>query len=539
MFSKRTITLAILMVLPLFVYLVLGGWALWQTGLFLETFWILPVFWIVTWIVATVWKPERPEVRLDTPLPGHFTPRDEQAMQIVRQRQERVNEYSPAQLTSLEFYLTEAQDLAKELAYHYHPDARDPVSSLTVPEVLAAARLALDDVERWVLESVPGSRMVTIRQWRWLEHAPKWTRRAQNAMWTASVLLNPANILKYATAQATVGPITEELQTELLAVVYLKFIRQLGFYLVEMNSGRLRGGADEYRRTFGAAPKVSAEMAQKSGQGMDGLRPEALTIALVGQVKAGKSSLVNALIGERVARTDVLPETAEVSRFRLPIPDSDVQLTLLDTPGYADAGATKQQKKEVKQALQESDVVLWVLDAHSPARSADRELMDELRKWYDAHPNLRPAPMLAALTHIDLLSPVMEWDPPYDWRNPHTRKEQSIHDAAEHVRELFSDSVQTVIPVCTDVERGSENSMVDELLPELMKVLKEGQTAALLRTFHQRLDQQRWNLLVKQLRSSGKQLLRAWVEERFLSGVRDEPERSTHHRDSEQSVKGS
>lgn len=467
------------------------------------------MFWLLTWLLAQAWQPPAPARQADLPEPAHWTPRDQAALQIVRRYQDQVDELTPAQLTDPQFYLQQSRRLALDLASHYHPHAKDPISSLTVPEVLAAARLAIDDMEAWMLESVPGSQLLTIGQWKWLQHAPKWVRRAQNAAWAAGILLNPANVLKYVASQATVGPVTEQLQAEFLATLYLRFIRQLGFYLVEMNSGRLRGGADHYRQVFAALPRDMESIAGAR------LAPESLVVALIGQVKAGKSSVVNALIGKRVARTDVLPETKRVSRFRLDVPDSALRLTLLDTPGYADSGATKREIEETRQALREADVVLLVLDAHAPARSADRVLIDELRKWYAAHPELKPAPILICLTHIDLLSPVMEWDPPYDWRNPRGHKEQSIHEAVEHVRGLFADVARDVVAICTEPSRGAAVSVLDELLPSLLPLLSDGQMAALLRTYHEELRRGQLQSLIRQIQSSGKQLLKMWLDERL------------------------
>jgi len=516
MLSRRTLTLAVLIVLPLLAYLALGAYALWKTGLFGETFWILPGFWIVTWIVAVLWKPAQP-LRENIPVrPRHFTPRDDAATDIVRKYQEQIDQLTPEQLIDPRFYLQQSQLLAKELSVHYHPHASDPISSLTVPEVLAAVRLVMEDMERWMLDSVPGSQLITIRQWKWLQHAPKWMKRAQNAAWAIGVLINPANVLKYMTSEVTVGPISQELQAELLAAVYLRFMRQLGFYLIEMNSGRLRGGADRYRDAFQQADFAPPTLSPQAHSHSD-LVPESLTVALVGQVKAGKSSLVNALIGSRMARPDVLPATAHVERFQFKIPETDVQLTFLDTPGYADAGVTRLQLAEIQQALRAADVLLLVMAANSPARSADRQMMDQLQQWYATHPDLKPAPIIICLTQIDLLSPVMEWDPPYRWQVPTTRKEESIFHAVEHVQELFSDLTRNVVPVCSDVERGRESNVVEELLPALLQVLTEGQMAAILRSYHQQMNRERLQRFVSQLKNSGKNLLQMWIEERLLA----------------------
>ena len=87
-------------------------------------------------------------------------------------------------------------------------------------------------------------------------------------------------------------------------------------------------------------------------------------------------------------------------------------------------------------ALQESNAVLVVMDAHSPARDADRRTIRDLEAWYQSQPQLKPPPLLGVLTHVDLLRPVLEWSPPYDWREPTRPKEQSIDEAVRYVDQL-------------------------------------------------------------------------------------------------------
>ncbi len=196
-----------------------------------------------------------------------------------------------------------------------------------MPEVLAAVRLALDDMEQWLLTSLPGSRLLSIKQWQSLQHAPKWIRRIQNTTWAASILMNPANIARLWTSRMTADPITTELQTEVLAVIYLRFIREMGFYLIEMNSGRLRGGADAYRRHFQSGGGHTAEEGEQESFAPSGA--QTVNVALVGQVSSGKSSLINALTGVHQAAVDLLPKTREVHRYQASFGTPPVRVTLV------------------------------------------------------------------------------------------------------------------------------------------------------------------------------------------------------------------
>lgn len=500
--------------MPVLVYVGVGAYALWETGLFRWTWWIIPGCWLLTFVVASLWRP--PRIQPDVgELPEHWTPQDNAATQIVMQFQQDVDQLAPDELTDIQVYLQKSQELAHALAQHYHPNSKDLYSSLTVLEVLAAIRLAVEDFEEWFQESVPGSHLVTIEQWKLLGKAPKWAKRASDAGWLASMVINPLNVAKFLSSKLTLQPIVDELRSEFLAAVYLRFIRQVGFYLIEMNSGRLRRGAERYRKTFG---KRADEEMNGSPQTSSKVIPKSVVVAIAGQVKSGKSSLVNALIGKREAVTDVLPSTSSVSRHQFPISGTDETITLLDTPGYADAGATKAELKELERAIEEADVVLLVTDAHSPGKAADIELMRELQAHAQSHPELKPAPVVLCVTHIDLLSPMMEWDPPYNWETPNLPKEKSIHDAIQSMRELFGDDVAEVIAVCSDVDRNRSFNINEGLIPALANVLDSGKAVAVLKAYERNLDQDRFSALLNQLKTSGKTLLNVWIEERFQQG---------------------
>ena len=60
---------------------------------------------------------------------------------------------------------------------------------------------------------------------------------------------------------------------------------------------------------------------------------------MLGPVKAGKSSLVNALLGKRAATVDRLP-VAGGTRYELTLPEGGQPVSLLDTSGYGEDGST-------------------------------------------------------------------------------------------------------------------------------------------------------------------------------------------------------
>src|SRR5205085_4924859 len=295
---------------------------------------------------------------------------------------------------------------------------------LTIPEILAVVELAAHDMAELVDNYLPGGHLLTIRDFRRARTATDWYLTANKVYWAVSALLSPINTgLRYLASQVGLSRPLQVLQQNLLAWFYVAYLQRLGTYLIDLNSGRLRVGARRYRELLQqrrSQDGVAAAPPEDTAPADEAAVPQApvVQVTVLGQVKTGKSSLINALLGEQLARTDVVPMTSEITRYELKHPDLSTTLRLLDTVGYANTGPRADQVKATRQAAQESDLLLLVLHARNPARHADLEMLRALRSWFESRPDLKQVPILGVLTHIDLLSPALEWSPPYEWREP-------------------------------------------------------------------------------------------------------------------------
>lgn len=520
----RPLVLAVLLVAPVLLLVTAALWAIWEwergweTGVLFWIWWPLPALWGVAYWLSSRWGTDI------LPLPAaafgvkqHWTPQDHKAFELILERQKTVREIPPDRLVEPQFYLETALDIARETSRHYHPHAKDPFTSLTVLEILAAAQLAADDLEDWFEKYVPGSHLLSVGQWKMLSRAPEWYRTASNVAWAASMFVNPMNIGRFLLSKVALDPATAKLQADLLALFYIAFVRQIGFYVIEMNSGRLRGGAERYR-----AAMQKLEVHQGSGGSQQTGAPPTrvaaateepleVTIALVGQVKAGKSSLANALLGEQKAASDVLPLTRGTHRYSLNLAGTPDRLVLLDTAGYGEEGASAAQVEETRRAFQMADVVLLVMDARSPAREPDRKLLEAIRDWYQTNVRLRPPSVVGVLTHIDGLSPVMEWSPPYDWTKPVRPKEETIRSAVEYNAREFGHLLAAVVPVCSDVEANRVHGVEEWLLPAVSTLLGEARACSLIRTLHSELDRGKVRRVARQFYHAGRGLIDSYL----------------------------
>jgi hypothetical protein len=499
-----------LVVVPFVAMAGVGSFFLWQTGWGLWLWWPLFALMTLGYLLGWHWQRQRRLLHpVDFTAPLYWTDRDREAWRLVESRAAAAAKLEPAALAEVDTYFQTAKDMALELARFYHPKAQDPIGSLTIPEMLAVVELATQDLADMVDRYVPAGHLLTVDNWRQARKAADWYRTASNIYWAVSAIFAPLNTAaRYAATKAGLGKPWQMLQQNLLVWFYTAFVHRLGTYLIELNSGRLKVGARRYRellRTHGPAEEGAVPPAEPSpGEPAPSEHVRRVTITLAGQVKVGKSSLVNALLGERRAVTDVLPVTAAIARYELQPESVPSRLVLLDTVGYGHRGPRPDQLRATTEAAQQSELMLLVLHARNPARQADEALLKELRGWFAERPELRRQPILAVVTHIDLLSPALEWSPPYDWQKPQRPKEQQIAQAVAAVREQLGEYLAGVIPVCT--AEGKVYGVEEWLLPAVTALLDEMHAVALVRCLRAEIDAGKVRRVFDQLLAAGKEL---------------------------------
>jgi len=153
--------------------------------------------------------------------------------------------------------------------------------------------------------------------------------------------------------------------------------------------------AQESDAPFAALPVVFVGSFPDATQVLEPRLPE---IVLLGRSNVGKSSLLNALFGRKLARVSNSPgRTAHINVFQLPT------LYLLDLPGYGFAKVSKSERvryQRLVQGVMEKRTtlsgVLWLLDLRHDLTAADRDYGNLLEQT--------GVPVLAALTKGDKLA---------------------------------------------------------------------------------------------------------------------------------------
>jgi GTP-binding protein Era len=167
-------------------------------------------------------------------------------------------------------------------------------------------------------------------------------------------------------------------------------------------------------------------------------------VALIGRPNAGKSTLLNRLVGQKIAAVSDKPQT---TRFKIQgvITEPEGQIVLVDTPGVHKPGyeMNRRMMATVQDALLGVDLVCLIRDASAATGNGDRFVLELIQR------SNKPALLLLnktdKLKDKSALLPLMDWyQNEYEWRE--------------------------IIPISA-----LKGNMIDVLQKEMIKHLPEGE----------------------------------------------------------------
>jgi GTPase len=113
-----------------------------------------------------------------------------------------------------------------------------------------------------------------------------------------------------------------------------------------------------------------------------GIKQRAGFVAIVGRPNAGKSTLLNRLVGQKIAIVTAKPQTTR-NRIQGILTRPEGQIVFIDTPGLHEAKSAlgRQMMQEVAAALEGIDVLLLMVDAGSALPQADELLLERAKRF--------------------------------------------------------------------------------------------------------------------------------------------------------------
>ena len=131
---------------------------------------------------------------------------------------------------------------------------------------------------------------------------------------------------------------------------------------------------------------------------MEDVRTKAGYVALVGRPNVGKSSLLNAMVGEKLS---IVTPHAQTTRDKVLgiFSSEDAQIVFVDTPGLLEPAYAlhRSMLEAAYDAIRDADVVLLLLDSTRPDERPAPEALDELRR--------RLSVLYVAINKIDIAKP--------------------------------------------------------------------------------------------------------------------------------------
>ncbi|MCM2269848.1 MAG: GTPase Era [Thermoanaerobaculia bacterium] len=170
--------------------------------------------------------------------------------------------------------------------------------------------------------------------------------------------------------------------------------------------------------------------------------PRSGSVALVGRPNAGKSTLMNRLLAEKLAIVSDKPQT---TRHRIVgiLSQPEGQIVFFDTPGIHKPlhRLNRRMLEEAMGALQEADVIVMLRDASEKFGSGENYLLDMVSRF--------PQPKIVVLNKIDLVA-----------------KNRLLPEIARYAE---SGRFRSIVPLSAATGDGA-----DRLLAELWPLLPEG-----------------------------------------------------------------
>lgn len=399
-----------------------------------------------------------------------------------------------AMLSDRRELLRAAERTIEQVARHYHPEHKDPALQFTLPELLLLTERVSARLRILLLEQVPYSHRLKaghlLRAWGYqpllakvLDHG----RRVYSVLRFVRVV-SPLGALAGEVRDYVVNDLYQNLQAHVRRRVVRMWVEEVGRAAIELYSGRLRVDAR------GLAAFAADETLD--GAASEAALPGPLRLLVAGRTKAGKSTLVNALLGALRAGVDVLPATEEFEGYELRQADAPA-VWLIDSPGLEDETG---QSRLTSRAFA-CDLILWVTAAHRADRGAGRRALDALRARFAEDPRRKMPPLIVVASHIDRLPPAREWTPPYNVAEPVSAKERAIRGALDAIASDLAVAEQSIVPMRLD---GAEPYNLDLLRLKLAEQFDEAHRARWIRIQRDAAAQSDWRQSWRQLAGAGR-----------------------------------
>src|SRR5262249_23587554 len=215
------------------------------------------------------------------------------------------------------------------------------------------------DVRREALRHIPGVRAIRLSHLLWARQQNERYGAIARTGWRMGLglwrvvrgALNPLQAVGQETSSIFVARTAKVLSYRLRAYATRLLVLEIGRAAIDLYAGRLALSDEE----------IPAAQERDMADTVAPLAP--VRIVLIGQVNAGKSSLVNALAQETRCAVGPLPVTSRAAEFLLEL-EGQPTVSLVDMPGLDERA---EPASELRAQAERADLIMWVASATQPA----------------------------------------------------------------------------------------------------------------------------------------------------------------------------
>ena len=501
--TRFSIIMGLLLLLPWLALMALGGRWLWEHGWLFYGLGVLTASYFLLTILLR-WRSKQTKALVFQPLVFPPNPNwldtAQPAWTAIEQLAKTWSNRADL-LTDQNALLKMSNEVLITVARQFHADSKHPIMEFPLPYLLKLVVLVCEDIQHEVLDKIPGSHAVNVgdllRYKHWYDTLSTFKETVDASYfffnWPGAALSKVRSVL----LGKGLNLVTDELRHRLVNA----YVHKLGYYAIQLYSGQLTLDAITPTDTLTHYAQQDLDQAEHDAKSVEPLR-----ILILGQVSAGKSSLINALFGEIKSAEGLLPTTPEITPYVL-VRDGLQQAIVLDSPGY---GGLKHDNVPIalKQEWAKVDLILMVCNAAQAARQADAQQLDAIRRYFQEERQNQVLPVILAIaTQIDRLRPVQEWQPPYNIQDPKRSKEHSIRQACVAIAQDLSLPLDHIVPVCMAARQAIYN-IEEGLIPLIYEKLSDAQRVHYLRCLRHQQDKYYWQNWRQQAIQAGQLLVK-------------------------------
>ena len=219
-------------------------------------------------------------------------------------------------------------------------------------------------------------------------------------------------------------------------------------------------------------------------------------VSLIGRPNVGKSTLLNSIVGKKVAITSDKPQTTR-NIIQGIYNEKDTQIVFVDTPGIHKPNHKlgKYLNKQAYYSIDDVDVVMMLIDASMPLGPGDKFIIERLDKV--EKPVILIINKIDKLTKDELLQKIAEYKDLYDFKEiipVSALKKDNVDEVVKVLKEYLPDSVQYYGE--NDITNKSTEFLIGEIIREKVFELTEEEVPHSLTCYVEHVEKKKGNYVI-------------------------------------------